>query len=106
MQVGKKSTRRWQPWPARSLSRKKAGGVSLLRTATRALCRPRSAFRLFAPSWKRRDRVRSQKSEVRCQKSEVGSRKSEIRNQKSENRGHVSPLGLFLSLMKVRHDPL
>ena len=30
MRVGKKSTRRWQPWPARSLSRRKAGLVSLL----------------------------------------------------------------------------
>src|SRR4029077_2625904 len=86
MQVGKKSTRRWQPWPARSLSRKKAGGVSLLRTATRALCRPRSAFRLFARNWKRRSEVRSQKSEVRYQMSDVGCRMSDVGNQKSEIR--------------------
>ena len=56
MRVGKKSTLRWQPWPARSLSRKKAGSMCTSPIATRALCRPRSAFRLFARSWKRRSR--------------------------------------------------
>ena len=53
----------WKPWPARSLFSKEDGGSVTSRTATRALCRPRSVCRLFARSWKRRGEVRSRKEE-------------------------------------------
>ena len=95
MRVGKKSTRRWSHG-RHELFSKEGGGSVTVTVQRHGLYADRDqpfGFSRGAGSGEI-------KSEVRRRMSEVN------RNQKSEIRRHVSPSGLFLSLMKVRHDPL
>ena len=63
-------TPQWQRM-AGTLSFSKEDGQSVTLTySDTASCRPRSVCRLCAPNWKRRSKVRSQKSDVRSRKSE------------------------------------
>ena len=56
MRVGKKSTRRWQPWPARSLLKEGGGSVTLKYSDT-GFMPTEISLSAFARNWKRRGKA-------------------------------------------------